>query len=151
MYLQGRCHRSGAEPVIDNTPRGGPQRREIGILLPNNQRQHRTSLAPIDMLPLCICAHYCAPCQPILRAFFEWIRSPPPTRGDPQKKSSHDSLLEGGCPSLSIPIEVEITLYSRPKFTTADTGHSPSLSLPSWAERESSLLSTYWSESTVSS
>ena len=25
------------------------------------------------------CASYCAPCQPLVRAFFGWIRSPPPT------------------------------------------------------------------------
>ena len=25
------------------------------------------------------CARYCAPCEPLLRAFSEWIRSPPPT------------------------------------------------------------------------
>ena len=49
-----------------------------GILLPNNQRQHSTSHAPKDMLPLRICADYCAPCQPLLRAFSGWIRSPPP-------------------------------------------------------------------------
>jgi len=44
--------------------------RETGILLPSNQRLHRTSHAPKDVLPLRICANYCAPCQPILRAFF---------------------------------------------------------------------------------
>jgi hypothetical protein len=26
------------------------------------------------------CASYCAPCQPLLRAFSGWVRSPPPTR-----------------------------------------------------------------------
>ena len=35
---------------------------ETGVLLPNNQRQHRTSHAPKDVLPLRICANYCAPC-----------------------------------------------------------------------------------------
>ena len=49
---------------------------EIGILLPNNQRQHRTSHAPKDVLPLCICANYCDPWQPLLRAFPGWIQSP---------------------------------------------------------------------------
>ena len=39
--------------------------RETGILLPNNQRQHRTSHAPKDVLPLRICAIYSAPCQPL--------------------------------------------------------------------------------------
>ena len=57
---------------------GESRPREIGILLPNNQRQHRTSHTPKDVLPLCICAHNCAPCQPLLRAFSGWIRSPPP-------------------------------------------------------------------------
>jgi len=28
---------------------------ETGILLPNNQRQHRTSHAPKDVLPLRVC------------------------------------------------------------------------------------------------
>ena len=37
--------------------------RETGILLPNNQRQHRTSHALKDVLPLRTCANYCAPCQ----------------------------------------------------------------------------------------
>jgi len=36
---------------------------ETGIVLPNNQRQHRTSHAPKDVLPLRICANYCAPWQ----------------------------------------------------------------------------------------
>jgi len=39
---------------------------EIGILMPDNQRQHRTSHAPKDVLSLRICANYCAPCQPFL-------------------------------------------------------------------------------------
>ena len=34
--------------------------RKNGILLPNNQRQHRTSHAPEDVLPLRIYADYCA-------------------------------------------------------------------------------------------
>ena len=50
--------------------------KEIRILLPNNQRQHRTSHAPKDVLPLRTCANYGAPCQPLLRDFSEWIRSP---------------------------------------------------------------------------
>ena len=40
------------------------------MALPNNQRQHRTSHAPKDVLPLRMYANYCAPCQPLLRAFF---------------------------------------------------------------------------------
>ena len=51
---------------------------ENGNLMPNNQRQHRTSHAPKDVLPLRICANYCASCQPLLRAFSGWVRSPPP-------------------------------------------------------------------------
>ena len=42
---------------------GGRTGRETAILLPNNQRQHRTSHAPKDVLPVRICANYCAPCQ----------------------------------------------------------------------------------------
>ena len=49
------------------------------MLSPNNQRQHRTSYAPKDVLPLRICANFCALCQPLVRAFPGWIRSPPPT------------------------------------------------------------------------
>ena len=39
---------------------------ETGILLPNNQRQHRTSQAPKDVVPSRICADYCAPCQALV-------------------------------------------------------------------------------------
>ena len=42
---------------------------ENGIVLPNNQRKHRTSRAPKDVLPSHICANYCAPCQPLSRHF----------------------------------------------------------------------------------
>ena len=55
----------------------GTSLREIGILLPNNQRKHRTLHIQKDVLPW-HCASYCAPCQPLLRAFSGWIRSPPP-------------------------------------------------------------------------
>ena len=59
------------------------EERETGILLLNNQRQHRTSHAQTDVPPLRIRASYCAPCQPLLRHFPRWIRSPPPeTRRD---------------------------------------------------------------------
>ena len=43
-------------------------RREVGILLPNNQRQQRTSHGPQDVLPSRMCADYCAPCQPLFDA-----------------------------------------------------------------------------------
>ena len=67
-------------PAASNAPDLGPAcSQEVGIFLPNNQHQHRTSHAPKDVLPLRICAKYCAPCQPLLRAFPGWIRSPPPT------------------------------------------------------------------------
>ena len=52
---------------------------EIGNSLPNNQRQHHTLHIQEDVLSFSHCADYCAPCQPLLRAFFGWIRSPPPT------------------------------------------------------------------------
>ena len=55
--------------------RRSPSRETVS--LPNN---HRTAHAPKDMLPLRICASYCAPCQPLFRAFSGWILSPPPTR-----------------------------------------------------------------------
>ena len=45
--------------------------RETGILLPNNQRHHHTPHAPKDVLPLRICANYCAPCQPSKLTEFE--------------------------------------------------------------------------------
>ena len=35
--------------------------RETDILLPNNQRQHHTSHAPEDVLPVRVCANHCAP------------------------------------------------------------------------------------------
>ena len=40
------------------------------------------STAPCTSRRMCCpahCASYCAPCQPLLRAFFEWIQSPPRT------------------------------------------------------------------------
>ena len=42
---------------------------ETGVLLPNNQRQHRPSHTPKDVLPSRMCARYCAPSQLLLRAF----------------------------------------------------------------------------------
>ena len=39
---------------------------EIGILLPNNQRQHRTLRTSRRMCCPTHCASYCAPCQPLL-------------------------------------------------------------------------------------
>jgi len=65
---------------------------DIGILLPNNQRQHHT--LPNNQRQnrrMCCpthCASYCAPCPPLLRAFSGWIRSPPPTRLGRQRSSS---------------------------------------------------------------
>ena len=41
-----------------------PPPSEIGILLPNNHRQHRTSHALKDVLPLRICANYAPPTPP---------------------------------------------------------------------------------------
>ena len=38
-----------------------PGARETGILSPNNQRQHRTSHAPKDVLPVRICANVLTP------------------------------------------------------------------------------------------
>ena len=52
--------------------------RETGSSLPDNQRQHQISRAPKDVLPLHKFANYCAPSQPLLRALFDWIRSPHP-------------------------------------------------------------------------
>jgi len=53
--------------------------KETGILLPNNQRQHRTSHASKDVLPLRICANDCAPSQPLGQTVLGWIQSPLPT------------------------------------------------------------------------
>ena len=58
---------------------GSLLREATGISLPNNQRQHRSSHAPKDVLPLRICADCCSSYQPLLRAFSGWIRYPPPT------------------------------------------------------------------------
>ena len=49
--------------IPDGPASRGEQVRETGILLPNNQRQHRISHAPKDVPPLRICANYCAPFQ----------------------------------------------------------------------------------------
>ena len=71
-----RCH---AVPAVGCLALTSVSFRETGILLPNNQRQHRTSHAPKDVLTLRKCANYSVPCQMLLRAFSEWIQSPPPT------------------------------------------------------------------------
>jgi len=52
----------------------GPEnrwKRETGILLPNNQRQHRTSHAPKDVPPSRICADDCAPCQQVEKMMYD--------------------------------------------------------------------------------
>jgi len=81
--------------------------RETGILLPNNQRQHRTSHAPKDVLPLRICANYCAPCQPLLRAFSGWIRSPPPTPSSPTLHTPNQAGKEDREAVAAINVEIE--------------------------------------------
>jgi len=46
-------------------------------------RTTSASTAPCTSRRMCCPTHgagYCAPCQPLLRAFSGWIRSPPPTR-----------------------------------------------------------------------
>jgi len=75
----------------------GPHRqtqRETGILLPNNQRQHRTSHAPKDVLPLGICANYCAPCQPLKPKVD--VASSAAERGGNKSKGVKDSRTENG-------------------------------------------------------
>ena len=71
------CHRSVVHHVYCTTPWAG---REIGILLPKTS----ASTAPFISRMVCCpthCASYCAPCQPLLRAFSGWIRSQPSTLG----------------------------------------------------------------------
>ena len=53
--------------------------RDIGIVLPNDQRQYCTLHIQEDVLPYA-CASYNAPCQPLSRAFSGWIRSPSPAQ-----------------------------------------------------------------------
>ena len=60
------------------TPSAPRLTRKIGIFLPNNQRQHRSLHVQEDVLPYALCS-LLRPCQPLLRAFSRWIRSPPPT------------------------------------------------------------------------
>ena len=73
---------AGGEFEVEGFGFGGRAMREAGIVLPNNLRQQGFSHAPKDVLPLRMLANYCAQCQPHLRAFFGWIRSPLPTEGD---------------------------------------------------------------------
>ena len=40
-------------------------------MLARGPHNHRTSRAPKDVLPSRMCAHYCAPCQPLLRVFLD--------------------------------------------------------------------------------
>ena len=74
----------------------GTAHQQTGISLPNSQRQHRTSHAPKDVLPLRKCVNYCAPCQPLVRDFSGWIRSPPPaaliTLGRPNETETEQGV-----------------------------------------------------------
>ena len=58
-----QTHQASSNPSGGSLP-GTTWCRETDILLLNNQRQH----AAKDVLPLRICANYCASCQPLLRA-----------------------------------------------------------------------------------
>ena len=60
--------------VVCTSSAGERECLETGISLPNNQRQHRTSHAPKDVLHLRMCANYCAPCKPLLRAVSAYPR-----------------------------------------------------------------------------
>jgi len=48
------------------------QNNEIGISLPNNQRQHPTSHAPTDVLPLCIVLVTVSSATPVREGVWGW-------------------------------------------------------------------------------
>jgi len=63
-------------------------------------RTTSASTAPCTPRRMCCpthCASYCAPCQPLLRAFSGWIRAPPPTAGQ-----KWDTRFYRGCLSWDI-------------------------------------------------
>ena len=70
------------------------------MLLQDKQRQHRTLHIQKDVLPFWMryttdCASYCAPCQPLLRVFPGWIRSPPPPAAPPVTCGVWEGAREG--------------------------------------------------------
>jgi len=97
---------------------------KISILLPNHQRQHRTVHVLKDVLPSTHCARYCAPSQPLLRAFSGWIRSPPPTfrfLHPVAQTLFHIPLTDKICPCLLSAVQwsgktvVQFELWNRPR------------------------------------
>ena len=89
------------------TPGVSPQRcqAETGILLLNNQRQHRTSHAPKDVLPLRICTNYRAPFQPMrIKVCTPW-RFPTKVPGTfcPGTSQNMSGTNSGGCFSEDVP------------------------------------------------
>ena len=80
---QGRPTPAGRE-VIHGTRHGQISERLVFYCWKNS-----ASTAPCTSRRMCCpahCASHCAPCQPLLRAFSGWLRSPPPTKsGHPNK------------------------------------------------------------------
>jgi len=87
---------AGEDPQAETGGQVPPERLRVGRrgIKPLSQKERlvcycRTtsaSTAPRTSRRMCCpthCASYCAPCQPLLRAFSGWIRSPPPTSALP--------------------------------------------------------------------
>ena len=73
------CAEDGQLLLMRVPPRHLPFQRERSLIY---CRTASASTAPRTSRSICCptdCASYCAPCQPLLRAFPDWIRSPPPT------------------------------------------------------------------------
>ena len=106
LWLNLPRQRKPSTKRMARTSSTGRGSRKIGISLPNKQCQHRTffffsitldqELSDTKITAICTsrgiccpthCASYCGPCQPLLRAFPGWIRSPQPTKGQHLFKS----------------------------------------------------------------
>ena len=99
-----------------------PPERRGSLVWPNNQHPHRTSHAPKDVLHLRICADYCAPCQPLLRAFSRSIRLPPPAHFQ-------------GCPTSLSRVHLEWSMCRQklswwPSFRSASTSSQSGIKSP---------------------
>ena len=117
---------------------------EHGISLPNNQRQHRTSHAPKDVLPLRICANYCAPCQRLpTKTLTENVSVCAQARQHLRTNKLTEHATRKRCWSRST-LLVDVTLKSQPQTSTRNRqASSSSSSLTSTILKSDQPLTTH--------
>ena len=113
--------------------------REIAILLRNNQRQHRTLHVQKDVLPFAL-----SPTRKTARA---GLRTATRSRCENCVRESNYRLMPCLCTDQFL---IATTKINGPICDAHCVDPHP-LSPKPGRERESSLLTTYWSESTLSS